>query len=73
MVINTKYLFYVWCSNPAAGKNKNDFFAIRNFLIYGIYLFFGKYRVVITENKKTKHIGCYETLDEAILARLEVL
>ena len=33
----------------------------------------GKYRVVITENKRPKHIGYYETLDEAILARLEVL
>ena len=32
-----------------------------------------KYRVVITENKRPKHIGYYETLDEAILARLEVL
>ena len=33
----------------------------------------GKYRVVITENKKPKHIGCYETLEEAIQARLETI
>ena len=33
----------------------------------------GKFRVVITVNKKSKHIGSYETLDEAIQARLEIL
>jgi hypothetical protein len=32
-----------------------------------------KYRVVITENKRPKHIGYYETLDEAIQARLEII
>ncbi len=33
----------------------------------------GKYRIVITENKKSKHIGCYETLEEAIQAKLELM
>ena len=32
-----------------------------------------KYRVVITENKRPKHIGYYETLEEAIQARLEII
>lgn len=35
----------------------------------GVYLYLGKWRVSITLNKKVRHLGSYEEIDDALRAR----